>query len=295
MVIAHATDLHDALRRLQGGARLLAGGSWLWTRPAQEPDQEYVTLARIAGLDRLHAHPRTGLEIGASLPAARLLPDIWTGKRFAAIHEAVEQLDAPHVANLGTVVGNVCARDIDHDMAVALIALSADVELFTMDGLRRHSLAAWLAEKPGPAIVTRIVCPGPGTDAGSAFRKLSRSALHAGDGHRITAAATVGYAAERERITGASLVLGGVLPVPRRFDAVTAGLVGALPDIALFARAAADALATLEPADAPALQDSAIRAQAAVLLRDSLAQANSRALARHDHFDDAAEIAEEAL
>ena len=63
--------------------------------------------------------------------------------------------------------------------------------------------------------------------------------------------------------------------------------MGLLPDPALFAEAARAAVAEA------GISDPVLAAQAFALLRDALAQANARALARHDHFDDAADLVEE--
>lgn len=280
--------LSAALELAAAGARPLAGGSDLILRLAAGAvtTSALVAIDGIPGLDTLFANPKVGLRIGAQVRAGRLLPDIWTGKRFAAIHEAVEQMDTPHVANSGTVLGNLCAARADYDMATALMALEGAVRIAGRGGERVVALTGFYPAGGGTAlaadeIALGVDCPPPGTDAGSAFKKLHRAK------GRITAAATVRYGVERDRILAATLVLGGVT-LPRRFPQAEAMLTGHLPDPARFAAAAAQALAD---ADLPA--DPVLRAQTFALLRDSLAQANARALARHDHFDDAADLAGE--
>lgn len=277
--------LAGAIALTAAGARIVGGGATLLPDLAEGRDSaaHLVSLDRIPGLDELYANPKVGLRIGANVRANRLLPDIWTGKRFAAIHEAVEQMDAPWVGNSATVVGNLCAGRADHDMGVALMALEGVAKVVGPEGARDIPLTRFRAEglRPG-GIVLAIHCPGPGTDAGSAFKKLARGA----EPRKVSAAATVTYGVERARIVTATLVLGG-LALPRRFPAAETMLAGELPDPALFAAAARAAVA-----DA-GLTEPTVAAQAFALMRDALAQANARALARHDHFDDAADLVEE--
>lgn len=286
-------SLEQASAALCDGAVLVAGACEVI--PALQSGRlacdRLVSLALVPGLDRLSAHPRLGLTIGANVRAARLLPDIWTGKRFAAVHEAVEQFDAPHIARMGTVAGNLCAARPDHDLAVALVAMGAEVALQGPDGTRSLDLCRFL-QAPGKTalrrgeILTAVHCPGPGTDGGSAFKKLPLLRRRADGPRRLSAAATIRYGTERQEIRAASLVLGGVC-LPWRAEA--AALVGKPADPARFlsvAEAAAD--------EALAGADPGLRRQAVSLMRDCLEQANARALARHDHFDDAAELAGES-
>jgi len=285
----------EAAHALAAGAVPVAGGCDLIPalRSGAVTAARLVALNRIPGLDGLSAHPRTGLSIGASVRAARLLPDIWTGKRFAAVHEAVEQFDAPHVARMGTIAGNLCAARPDYDLAVALVAMEAEATLQGDGAPRRMPLADFLlapgrtALKPAE-ILTCIACPGPGTDGGSAFKKLPLVRRSPGDPRRLSAAATIRYGIERERIQAATLVLGGVC-LPWRAEA--GALVDHITEPARF-QAAAEAAALA----APALRSAApaLRRQAVALLCDCLEQANARALARHDHFDGTAELAAES-
>lgn len=290
-------DLHEPATLDQAAALIRAGGVPMLGGATLIPllaagniaPASVVSLNRIPGLDRLYANPKVGLRIGAQVRAARLLPDIWTGKRFAAIHEAVEQLDAPHVGNSGTVIGNLCAARADYDMAVALMALEGVVRVHSAGRLRDIALTAFYPAPGQTALATgdiavAVECPGPGTDAGSAFKKLDLIPRHIDAPRKISAAATVTYGVERERIVAATLVLGGVA-LPRRFPRAEASLAGQLPDPALFATAARTAL---REAGLPA--DPVLQAQAFALLRDALGQANARALARHDHFDDVADL-----
>ena len=57
----------------------------------------------------------------------------------------------------------------------------------------------------------------------------------------------------------------------------------------------ADSATKVAPISPEPWIDRTARAQALVLLRDAIAQANSRALARQDHFDDADDLIEESL
>lgn len=281
------TSLPEAVALVAAGGRPLMGGATLLPLLASGADRAdtLVSLNRVPGLDELFANPKVGLRIGARVRAARLLPDVWTGKRFAAIHEAVEQLDAPFVGNSGSVVGNICALRPDYDMAAALMALNGVLQVTGPQGARTLAIRDLQHSPLAPdEIVTAVHCPGPGTDAGSAFKKLDLLPPTPRAPRKINVAATVTYAVERERVLAATLVIGGHA-LPHRLPAAERLPLGevATPDLWEDVASAALAEAGLPP-------DAVLRAQARALMRDALAQANARALARHDHFDDTADL-----
>lgn len=287
-------DIATAVARVADGAIPVMGGAEVAKDRSSGKLRaaSFVSLNRIPALDTLYANPKVGLHIGAGVRAAQLLPDIWTGKRFAAIHEAVEQLDLPHVGNSATVIGNLCAARADHDMATALMALEAVLDIQGPKGTRQIDLAVFYPASGGTTlnrgeIVTGLRCPGPGTDAGSAFKKLDRVPRGLAAARRINVAATVTYGVEREFILGATLVLGG-LALPQRLRKAEKIPLGKLAAPELWDEIARHAI---EEAQIPT--DPVLRAQVFALIRDTLAQANARALARHDHFDDVDDLLEE--
>lgn len=263
-------------------ASLIAGGCefGLQNRIARG---DIISLDRIPGLDRLVAHPKIGLTIGATVRMHAIVNQIWIAKRWAALHEAVEQLLPPQIRNMATVVGNVCSAKRNYDMACALMALRASVRVVKTDGETVsvaldafYDDAGRIALAPG-FIVREIFVPPPSPDAGSAFRKAAFGAT------TVSAAASVSLDAGGERIEHATLVIGGCLPAPRHAYEAESLLRGAL--------AISDTYEAAGEASTPLF--AGVRAQASttrlvsVLARDALEQAASRARSKHNPFDDA--------
>lgn len=278
----------------QPGSRLFAGGCELVLsmRRGDARHERLVSIMRIPGLDRFEAHPKVGVTVGAQVLLARLASHIWIGKRWAALHEAIEQLHPPHIRNMGTLVGNVCAAVNYYDVPTALYAHRAVLTL--SDGTADRTVAIedfytgprGTALRPGE-LVTRIDMPPPGADAGSAFKKIYKARRRADDLHKINAAAFVALDAAKERITDATLVIGCIGDHPLRIGAAEAALVGQVAGEDAFAAAGEIAAKAIAPmTDAPWVEE--IRSEwIRLLARDVLVQAASRALSRHDPADDA--------
>ena len=259
--LARPQRLEDAIVMLRDGSRLLAGGCDLLPALCQgQLAAQLVSLADVPGLETVVAHPRLGLRVGANVPAARLLTEIWAGKRFAAVHESIEFMEPPYVANMGTLVGNVVAARPESDLGLALLAMEGVLEIVGVNGPRRIPLTDFYDNKgrlERGDIAVAVTCPGPGTDGGSAFKKLALVRRFAADPGKLGAAATIIYGPERERIRSATLALGGIC-LPRRFPAIEAQLVGELPDPVRFLHLAKEAISKVEADMRPATRRMAI-------------------------------------
>jgi 4-hydroxybenzoyl-CoA reductase subunit beta len=198
-------------------ARVIAGGSDLvpnLRRGIEAPDT-LVDVTGVAGLDALDldANPRV---IGAAVTLARLAGDPRVGAEYPALAQAAAQIAAPAHRNAGTLGGNLCldtrcvfynqsewwrasngyclkrGGDRCHvapqgkrchaaysgDLAPALMALDALVDLASIDGVRTVPLAALyrddgaanLTLRPGELVVSaRLPAAMPGSR--SAYRK----------------------------------------------------------------------------------------------------------------------------
>jgi xanthine dehydrogenase YagS FAD-binding subunit len=137
-------------------------------------------------------------------------------------------------------------------LASALLALDARIEisgettrvipiaeLFVgpkTDPKREHSLAP-------DELLTRVLLPPPGPAARSAYAVAKEKQSH----DWPLAEAVVNLSLEAGVIKSARIVLGHVAPIPWRCPEAEAALLGQKPDAALFARAAAAALAPARP------------------------------------------------
>jgi aerobic carbon-monoxide dehydrogenase medium subunit len=246
-----------------------------------------IVLSAITGMDRLSAHPKIGLSIGPLVRMDAIANHLWVAKRWAALHEAVEQVQPPQVRHMATVVGNVCCGRPDYDLTPSLMALGAtaraalpngNVISFKLDELYGGNGQFALARG---TIVQEIYIQPPSPDAGSAFRKITVA------DRAVSAAAYVALSADANSIEHATLVLGGSLPAPLHISAAESLLRGAPAKTASYeqaGRAAAESLRMLDTH--PANRELWIR-MAVVLARDALEQAASRARSKHNPFEDA--------
>nr|HET7860709.1 FAD binding domain-containing protein [Caldimonas sp.] len=212
------TNLADAAAWLAAkGARPLAGGTDLLPnlRRGLDRPQALVELAGIAGFDAIEDRAG-GIAVGAGATLAALARDRRCSGAYAAIAEAANAVAAPAHRNAATVGGNLCqdtrcvfynqsawwraanagclkrGGTVCHvapqgqrchaaysgDLAPALIALGADVELVSVRATRRVPLAALycddgaghLALAPDELIV-RVLVPDATPAARSGYRK----------------------------------------------------------------------------------------------------------------------------
>lgn len=276
------------------GSRLFAGGCDLVPalRRGQASHQRLVSIMRIPGLDGFSAHPKVGVTIGAQVLLARLVNNIWIGKRWAALHESVEQLHPPHIRNMGTVVGNICAAVNYYDVPTTLYAHRAVLTLSNGTSNRQVAIEDFYTGprqtvlKPGE-MVTQIDLPPPAADAGSAFKKIYKARRRADDLHKINVAAYVALDAARETITDATLAIGCIGAHPVRVRTAEALLIGQPASEAAFAAAGDAAAAAIAPMTDAAWVEEIRSEWIRVLARDVVAQAANRALSRHDPAEDA--------
>jgi len=246
-----------------------------------------IALSDVEGVDRLVAHPKTGLSIGPLVRLDAIANHLWIAKRWAALHEAVEQVQPPQIRHTATVIGNLCCGRPDYDLMPALMALGAAARAVSPSG---DDIRCNLDELydgggkfmlPRGTIVREIFVRPPSPDAGSAFRKIMVTDTP------LSAAAYVALDADASSIEQATLVLGGCLPAPVHISVAESSLRGAPARTASYEQAGRLA--------ADGLRNSGVRLAnlelwvrlAAVLARDTFEQAASRARSKHNPFDDA--------
>jgi len=206
-----------SLLAAQPEARLVAGGTDLVPnlRRGLATPALLIDLRAVKGLDTIESGPQ-GLVLGAGVTLAQLACDERFAGRYAALGEAARAAAGPGHRSVATLGGNLCqdtrcvfynqsewwrrsngwclkrGGDTCHvapqgarchaafsgDIAPALIALDAEVELVSRQGVRRVPLAECYRDD-GAAhlaigrddIVTRIVVPAPAPGWASAYRK----------------------------------------------------------------------------------------------------------------------------
>jgi carbon-monoxide dehydrogenase medium subunit len=166
--------VNEALDMLAGeDARPVAGATWLMRAPLRgEPlPPVFVALSRIEGLRRLELSPHA-LELGALLThddLGRRLPGL---PDLRGLARAATESANPGVRRLATLGGSLCAHGFPaSDLAAALLALDAEVEIARPGGVERMALARFLevrAALPPPWLLTGVVAPLTGRAAAHA-------------------------------------------------------------------------------------------------------------------------------
>ena len=141
-----------------------------------------------------------------------------------------------------------CIATHPSDLAVALAALDAEVDIFGSDGPRRTPLASlyrlpvdtpeWdTTLRPGELVTAIRVTSGAPVGSASAYVKVRDRASF--EFAVVSVAVVVTLDADAERVVEARVAAGGVAPMPWRLPACEAALSGRLADRASFADAAA--------------------------------------------------------
>jgi carbon-monoxide dehydrogenase medium subunit len=163
-------------------AKVLAGGVDLIPRMRQHKIKpEYVVnIQRIPGLDYIKGNGADGLGIGAltTLRSIELSPTIQ--KDYVVLYEAAHQITSVQVKTMGTAVGNLCIATPASDIAVALLALGAELRIASITSERTISIENFFIEVGQTAlepseIVTEVLLPSPAPGTSSAFLNLVRT------------------------------------------------------------------------------------------------------------------------
>lgn len=206
---------------------------------------ETVMGLRRAGLDRIEvAGGRLLLGATATLAALAAQPHL------PLLAEAARHSASPPVRTLATVGGNLFAPPPAGDVATALLALDAELEVAGPAGTRTLPLGelwtGFMTTSLAPdELVTRIaVAAGPRRGERSAFRKFGRKAANT----PAVVTVAVRLAMDGAAVADARVALGAAGPHPLRSGGAEAALSGRALTPAAIAEAAAAAAADADPA-----------------------------------------------
>jgi len=208
-------------------ATLVAGctdvGLWITKALADLP--KVIWLGRVAGLDRLEDGPDR-LSIGTTVTHAD------AASSLAAIDpdlaELMRRFGGAQVRAAGTVGGNLANGSPVGDLAPALIALGAEIELRHAGQYRRLALdrffLAYRTQDRAPGEYLRCVSV-PKLSDDQAFRCFKVTKRFDEDIAAVMGAFRLTL--DRRRISGARVSFGGMAAVPKRAEGAEAALVGA--------------------------------------------------------------------
>lgn len=169
--------LDEAVRVLaETGGSVLAGGTDFYPRLGERPvTGSVVDISRIREMKGVTSTANE-IRIGGLTTWSELLASSLP-RCYDALKSAAREIGGVQIQNRGTVAGNLCNASPAADSVPPLLALDAEVELFSGAGMRRMALAEFIVgnrktQRRQDEILTAVIVPRELDDARSAFLKL---------------------------------------------------------------------------------------------------------------------------
>ncbi len=234
----------EAAGALAEGSRYLGGGT-IVMRAVNYGDQSFDRIVRAAQVDRGVGSDAGGIRIGA----ATTMADILSAPDLVFLHPVARSIGGPAIRNMATVGGNLFAENPYGDMAVALLALDAQV---VMTSGQSQPIESFLADRDhARGIVGAVIVPRVDQHA-FRFRKVSR--VKPKGVSVMSIAANLRHGDPR-------VAFGNMAPVPTRARGAERALAQGVNDSSITAACAA-CTEGLQPAD-DALASAWYRAEVA--------------------------------
>lgn len=172
------TSMQDALAALREGRwTVLAGGTDHFpARVGHTPEEALLDVTAVPELRGIRREAGGALTIGAATTwsevIAATLPPACEGLKAAA-----REVGGLQIQNRGTIGGNLCNASPAADGVPALLSLDAEVELASLDGIRRLPLEAFVlgnrrtARRPDE-LLTTVRVPAQALSGSGRFLKL---------------------------------------------------------------------------------------------------------------------------
>jgi len=235
----------DAVARLDGEARLVAGGTALvpMIRLGLVKPDRLVSLQRVPVLAEIRKDG-PALELGAMVTHADIERSRAVRDSWPLLREAVRRVATPAIRTSGTIGGNLAYAEAASDPAPALMCHDAEVLVAGPRGSRTVPISRFFrgfyeaALEPGEIVTAVRVPPPPLGARGGYIKCTSRSA----EDKPLVGVAALITLDSSGRCTDIRIALGGAAPTPIRAAAAERTVRGeALSDAV--ARAAAEAAA----------------------------------------------------
>ncbi len=221
------TDVADALESLSSTQiRIIAGCTDYFPsrKPADvaEPLLDVTRIKGFRGIERI----AEGWRIGAATTWTDIikepLPAAFDGLKLAA-----RGVGSVQIQNRGTIAGNICNASPAADGVPPLLALDAEIEILSKDGMRRIDLSAFITGVRQVALqpdelVSAVIVPVSFENVRSGFLKLGSRT------HLVISIAMVGVTLSMEENTLSDLkvAVGSCSPVAKRLPALEKALDG---------------------------------------------------------------------
>lgn len=220
-------SLNEAVSLLASGGQILAGGTdfypSLGDRLPRGDVVDISALSEIRGISFDTQYIRIGGLTTWTEVLRAPLP-----KCLDALKGAAREIGSVQIQNRGTVAGNLCNASPAADGVPPLLALDAEVELFSLNGVRRMPLAQFITgnrktmRRPGE-ILAAVVIPRSIEGAASAFLKLGARK------YLVISISMVAVVLQRDgasRVSEARIAVGSCSATARRLTELEKELVG---------------------------------------------------------------------
>ncbi len=246
-------SLGEALTALGNGKQslLLAGGTDIIVqlREGRRHCDQLIDLKHIPELMAYRITDDGVLEIGASVPLARLYEDPEIRRRFPALVDCASIIGGIAIQSRATLGGNLCNASPAADSSPALMALGARVVIASSNGTREIPVEELFAGpgrntlQPGE-ILLRVRIPAPAPNSGAFYHRfIPRNEMDIAVASSGVALALDGSGV----ITAARVALGAVAATPILVPAAASALVGKPANAESFAAAGEAAAAAASP------------------------------------------------
>jgi CO/xanthine dehydrogenase FAD-binding subunit len=194
------------------------GGGTTLMRRIHEGDQKIRHLVLLKGQEfgAIDFH-QGGIKLGAQVR----MSDILSEPSAEVLHEAARSVGAPALRNMASVGGNLFAPPPYGDLATVFLALGAEVEIATPNGIETLALEKILQDRDSRRVITAIVIPNIQSRK-LHFVKMTRS--HPRGASIVTVAALLQVSSGR--VADASIAFGGLAGRPFRDHGVEQALKG---------------------------------------------------------------------
>lgn len=223
--------MDEAAGALGEGTRYLGGGT-IVMRAVNYGDQSFNRIVRVRQVERGVGSDMNGIRIGAGTT----MTDVLGARELAFLHPVVRLIGGPAIRNMATVGGNLFAENPYGDLAVALLALDAQV---VMVSGQSQPIERFLADRGQiRGLVAAISVPRVDATA-FRFKKVSRVKPKG-----VSVMSIAAYLSGGEP----RIAFGNMAPTPMRARSAERALVGGINDTSI---AAACAVCTegLQPVD----------------------------------------------
>lgn len=277
--VEHAATL---LQQQDGRARILAGGTDLIValRERRIAAELIIDIKGVPEVDELTYDAHDGLRLGAAVPCHRIYRHADVLRHYPGIVDAASLIGGVQIQGRASLGGNLCNASPAADSIPALIVHSAVCDI-ALPQTRRRVPVEEFCVAPGKTVLGRgeflasLHLPSPPPGFGAAYlRFIPRNEM---DIAVVGVGASVQLDADRRHIVAARIALGAVAPTPLFVPEAGAALLGAVPDDAVFARAAELAQAAARPITDMRGTAEFRRHLVGVLTRRALAKAVERA------------------